>query len=66
MKTFLLTFLTALMAANTVYGREISGKVIGENNTPLDYVNVVLYRDSIYITGTVTDQAGMFSIPTDV
>lgn len=66
MKTFLLTFLTAFMAAATVYGREISGKVVGENYAPLDYVNVVLYSDSIYITGAVTDQAGMFSIPTDV
>ena len=66
MKTFLLTFLTAFMAATTVYGREISGKVVGENDIPLDYVNVVLYRDSTYITGTVTNQAGTFSIPTDV
>lgn len=66
MKTFLLTFLTAFMAATTVYGREISGKVVGENDVPLDYVNVVLYRDSTYITGTVTNQAGTFSIPTDV
>ncbi len=66
MKTFLLTFLTAFMAAATVYGREISGKVVGENYAPLDYVNVVLYSDSIYITGTVTDKSGMFSITTDV
>ena len=54
------------MAVVTVYGREITGKVVGENNAPLDYVNVVLYRDSTYITGDVTDRAGMFSIPTDV
>ena len=60
------TLLMAFMAVTAVYGREISGKVVGENAAPLDYVNVVLYRDSTYITGTVTDQAGMFSIPTDV
>lgn len=65
MKTFILTFMMAIMAAATVYGREISGKVVGENDAPLDYVNVVLYRDSTYITGTVTDRAGMFSISTD-
>ena len=56
------TLLMAFMAVTAVYGREISGKVVGENAAPLDYVNVVLYRDSTYITGTVTDQAGMFSI----
>lgn len=61
-----LTLIIVFMAVATVYGREITGKVVGENDAPLDYVNVVLYRDSTYITGTVTDQAGMFSISTDV
>lgn len=65
MKTKNLTFFMAFMAVVTVYGREITGKVVGENDVPLDYVNVVLYRDSTYITGTVTDQNGMFSISTD-
>lgn len=62
----ILILIMVFMAVTTVYGREITGKVVGENDAPLDYVNVVLYRDSTYITGTVTDQAGMFSIPTDV
>lgn len=61
----ILILIIVFMAVATVYGREIAGKVVGENDVPLDYVNVVLYRDSTYITGTVTDQAGMFSIPTD-
>lgn len=54
------------MAMVTVYGREITGKIVGENNTPLDYVNVVLYRDSTYITGTVTDISGNFSVTADI
>lgn len=54
-----------LLALTKVYGREITGKVVGENDAPLDYVNVVLYRDSTYITGTVTDRAGAFAIATD-
>ena len=62
----ILTLIMVFMAVATVYGREITGKVAGENDAPLDYVNVVLYRDSTYITGTVTDNAGMFSITTDV
>ena len=37
----------------------------GENDTPLDFVNVVLYRDSTYLTGTVTDRDGLFAISTD-
>ena len=65
MKTNILTLIMVFMAVATVYGREISGKIVGENDAPLDYVNVVLYRDSTYITGTVTNRAGMFSIHTD-
>lgn len=65
MKTRIFIFLMVFMAMATAYGREISGKVVGENDVPLDYVNVVLYRDSTYLTGTVTDQAGMFRISTD-
>ena len=55
----------AFIAMATAHGREITGKVVGENDAPVDYVNVVLYHDSTYITGTVTDGAGRFSIPTD-
>lgn len=66
MKTRILTLIMAFMAVVTIYGREITGKVIGENDAPLDYVNVVLYRDSTYITGAVTDRDGMFSITSDV
>lgn len=60
-----LPLLMAIMASTLVYGREITGKVVGENDIPLDYVNVVLYRDSTYITGTVTDKDGMFFLSTD-
>lgn len=54
------------MAVAAGHGREISGKVIGENDAPLGYVNVIVYRDSTYLTGTVTDHAGLFAITTDV
>lgn len=59
--TFLMTFMVVIAA----YSREVTGKVVDENNSPLDYVNVVLYRDSIYIMGTVTDEDGCFSISTE-
>ncbi len=62
----IIALLMAFMAVTTAYGREISGKVVGENNAPLEYVNVVLLRDSAYITGAVTDQTGKFSIQTDI
>lgn len=58
--------LIAVAAAVPAFCREIAGKVVGENEMPLDFVNVVLYRDSAYVTGAVTDSDGRFSISTDV
>lgn len=66
MKTRILTLLMAFMAMATAHSREISGRVVGENEAPLDYVNVVLYRDSTYLTGGVTNSDGIFSVSTDV
>lgn len=64
MKT-ILAILIILVTAVPVFGRNISGTVCGAGNTPLDFVNVVLYRDSTYITGTITDASGRFDINTD-
>lgn len=65
MNTRILTLLMTFMAVATLYGREISGKVVGANEAPLGYVNVVLYRDSTYITGTVTGRDGTFALSAD-
>lgn len=55
----------ALAAVISAFGRDITGTVLSEDNIPLDYVNVVLYRDSTYITGAITDTDGNFAINTD-
>ena len=65
MKQIILT-LIAVSAFVPAFCREITGKVVGENETPLDFVNVVLYRDSTYLTGAVTDIDGRFTISTDL
>lgn len=65
MKKIIMLLIAVMAMVATAFGREITGKVVGENGTPIDYANVVLYRDSTYVTGTVTDAAGAFSISTD-
>lgn len=45
--------------------REITGKVTGENDAPLEFVNVAIYRDSTFVTGTITDKSGNFTVNTD-
>lgn len=60
-----ITLFLAAAAATTAFAREITGTVLGENDTPLDYANVVLYRDSSYLIGTVTLADGTFSVSAD-
>ena len=58
-------FLTALLAVFTAYSRDIKGRILDENNAPLDFANVVIYCDSTFIAGGISDAGGLFSIPTD-
>lgn len=64
MKRVISTFI-AVMAVIPAFCREITGKVVGENEMPLSFVNVVLYRDSTYVTGAVTNTDGVFAISTE-
>ena len=56
------SFLIALFAILPAFSRDIKGRILGENNKPLDFVNVVLYCDSAYIAGGISDAEGNFSI----
>lgn len=60
MKT-ILSLILAVLATATTMAQSITGKVVDETNSPLDFVNVVLLKaDSTYIAGTVTDENGVF------
>ena len=53
--TLLLFTSTSAMAQN------VTGRVVDENNSPLNFVNVILLKaDSSFIAGTVTDENGVF------
>ena len=58
----IITLLIAFLAILPAFSREIKGRIIDENNAPLDFVNVVLYCDSTYIAGGISDSEGNFSI----
>ncbi|MBD5306199.1 MAG: TonB-dependent receptor [Bacteroides sp.] len=64
-KKLLALLFLSLIAPAAASAREITGRVVGENDQPLEYVNVVVYRDSAYLTGAVTDPDGLFSLSTD-
>lgn len=64
MKTTI-SILIAILCTVSAFTREITGTVVGEDNAPLDFVNVVLYQDSAYVAGNITDAEGRFAIVTD-
>ncbi|MBD5287134.1 MAG: carboxypeptidase-like regulatory domain-containing protein, partial [Bacteroides sp.] len=58
---YIISIILSLVTTLTGMAQAITGKVLGENNSPLDYVNVVLLKaDSTYVSGTITDENGLF------
>ncbi len=59
-RLFLSSILFSTLLSSMAQG--ITGKVVDENNTPLDFVNVVLINkaDSTFISGTITNEEGIF------
>jgi len=57
-------FFSILINPSAIYTQTISGSVIDEDKTPLEFASVVLYSlpDSIVLDGGVTDNEGRFSI----
>ncbi len=49
-----------LFAQNNI--SSIKGKVIDENDAPLPYVSVAVYQDDKIITGTITNDDGVFTL----
>lgn len=62
---YLLPSLLAMTVAFTALGRDFKGIVLDENKVPLDFANVVLFNDSTFVTGGVTDTEGKFLISVD-
>lgn len=57
-----LSFLVYAFSVYTSFAQNITGKVVDENNEPMEFVNVVLLTctDSVFIAGTVTQKDGSF------
>ena len=61
-KVLTLIFLT-LASVATFAQSKISGVVLGEDNSPVQFANVVLMAaDSTFVGGTITGEDGKFSI----
>ncbi len=66
----LITFVLLSCFRTTAYGQAgaLNGRVSDEKNNPVGFANVVLFKaaDTIYVAGTISDEAGKFSLPTPV
>ncbi len=61
-----LLFIACLCYANIVYGQNIKGVVVDEQQRPLPYVScVLLTTDSIFVAGTVSHTDGRFELPAE-
>ena len=62
-RSLITTILTIAVTSLSTYAQEITGKVIDENALPVAFANILLQaEDSTYLSGTVTDTAGVFVI----
>ncbi|MBQ5453457.1 MAG: TonB-dependent receptor [Bacteroidales bacterium] len=62
MKRFLLTILVAFLSAAS-FAQTITGGIFAESGSPVSFANVVLMSaDSVFLSGTITDENGKFSV----
>lgn len=66
MKTKLLFFCLLLVAASS-FSQNISGRLMDEENKPVEFANIVLLSlpDSTFIQGTISDTNGTFQLSSD-
>ena len=64
MKRFQFTLMLALVAVMTASAATFTGKVVDEAGLPAPFANVVLLNasDSAFVTGTTTDDNGLFTL----
>lgn len=67
MKKCILSLWLCCMAFVQGQAQQITGKVMDENNSPMEFVNVVLLtaKDSAFVKGAVTKEDGSFVIDTE-
>ena len=62
-----LIFIIAVMSFSlTAFGKDIKGRVLDMEGRPLEYVNVVLFQDSVFVDGVITDVNGKFILSSNV
>ncbi|HRS42229.1 MAG TPA: carboxypeptidase-like regulatory domain-containing protein, partial [Dysgonamonadaceae bacterium] len=63
-KKFVFVVICIVLITNYLTATNIQGKVMDENQQPIEFANVVLYSlpDSSLVSGTITNKNGEFSL----
>lgn len=55
-----------LMLSSSVSGKDIKGRAVDMEGSPLEFVNAVLLQDSTFTIGTITNSNGEFRLSSDI
>ena len=58
---YIVILLYAMCMYLSAHGQTVKGHIVESENTGLSFANVVLYSDSTFLAGTITDEEGRFS-----
>lgn len=62
----LILIVMAWVLATSAFSKDIKGRVLDTDGMPLEFVNVVLFQDSVFVDGVVTDIDGKFTLSSNV
>lgn len=64
LRSIILFLFICIVGIAQVYGQSVSGQVQTADHKPLPFVSVALLRDTSFITGGITNEAGVFRLHT--
>jgi hypothetical protein len=63
LRSLIACFLVCIISIADISGQTVSGHVYTADHKPLPFVTVALLRDTSFLVGGITNEAGRFSIP---
>ena len=63
MKHLVSIIILAIMGFSAAQAQNITGKIVNDQNQPVEFANVVIFnKDSVFLGGTISDFDGKFSV----
>lgn len=59
---YLVIIINMLVLSTQLYAQSIKGQVIDRNGSAIEFANIVLMKDSLFVTGVITNTEGIFEM----